>query len=756
MMTTQLSSDTKHIKGVNEYIQLRIKGMPEQLIKRKMMYDGIKSPEIDSFFVNVMPSIPIKPSQSKPSNSKISSNPRSGRSFKPFRGAPASQYISLDNRASDYHAPTLRNAPNGKLLNQTDSIRNVEYFKKLAEEKKSEQKRATEDSNGANSGSKRSPVFGQGLKSLVRSSQEGKDQSISSSSSSSNPPGFDFRGSPSEALVTPQVNIKKDASISSISTIAVKTANLSNSSGTGRRSEHSIPSRIPPPLPQNIQKTTSQNSETDESTETSITTSKGVKIPKLKSIASNNSSQSSSPEQSPRSPRSLGTAVRMLAAFKGLFSSSKKLTTKLKDDNLTPRAKSRLSTVPDLPTPLMMSDATASKSSSGEDESALISNNANRNNPPQFEAFISSGNQPSSSSSSRAPTPVAEKLANSVQQLREMESMMRTVEKIQTDRGRTRTMSDVRPRAASEARNSIVLDKFMAAVETIEENDENRPRDRRRSSVAERNSLIDMSGNNTTSARPRAMSKAASRRALDILDSSSPTYSNNNNKYTKRTTTALKVIEISFLQLKEMADLSKRVKKISTAKRRGTISAMSGKGGDGQRLSEVKKKQEREDLSRAVAKLKTDREVAEATCRKELISEWMAEILNDPSDASEAMAMRQQKQFDISVVMRSVEMIKSEVALPTDVPIISALRKSGTRVVADVEESSTKYAGRGVSALGRGPPAGSSPGRSNSSGRGGAAGRGRGGGGATGDIAFFLSRAASEAHPSPFTSAKGV
>jgi hypothetical protein len=229
-------------------------------------------------------------------------------------------------------------------------------------------------------------------------------------------------------------------------------------------------------------------------------------------------------------------------------------------------------------------------------------------------------------------------------------------------------------------------------------------------------------------------------------------------KRSKRIATALQVIETSFLQLKEMEELAQRVDKISTENMQGTISAISGKG-DGQRLSEVQKKKQREELSRAAAKLKADRIATEAICRKELISKWMAEILNDPSDADEAMAVKQQKQFDISVVMRSVEMIKSEVALPTDAPIISALRKSGTRVVADVQDSITstststskKSLGRStggtiVGGPGRGPssPQGTVPGR-------GGAGRG-GGGGRGGDVAFFLSRAASEAPPSPITS----
>jgi len=779
-MALQLSSSggtTKQLKGIDEYIQLRTKGMPEQLIKRKMMYDGIKSPEIDSFFVNVMPTIPIKPSQSKP-GSNTSSPTRAGRSFKPARIAP-SQHISLDRGTSEYNIPSLRN---GKLLSQTDSIRNVEYFKKLAEEKKSEQKRSTEDSSGASSGPRRSPVFGQGLKSIIRSSQEGKDQPPSSSSASStNPPGFDFKGSPSEALVTPQMSHKKEGSISSVSTIAVKTANISSSSGTGRRSEHALSNRFTPPLPQNIntQKSssipqTNENEDSPSPPSSATSSSKGVKIPKLGPVAqsSSNSGHSSPTQQSPRSPKSLGPAVRMLAAFKGLFTSSKKLSTQLKDDHPTSQAKSRLTNVPAAPTPLSSSSsaATASKSSSGEDESSLMRSSTSRSGPPLPQLQASASIAPSSTSSSRAPTPVAEKLANSVSQLREMESMMRTVEKIQTDRGRTRTMSDIRPRAASEVRNSIVLDKFMAAVETIEENDENRPRDRRKSSVADRNSFIDMSGkmdaNNiyddgsSSSLQPGQMIRDASKRALqggiDRLSGTSTT--STAMKRSKRIVTALQVIETSFLQLKEMEELAQRVDKISTENMRGSISAISGKG-DGQRLSEVQKKKQREELSRAAAKLKADRIATEAICRKELISKWMAEILNDPSDADEAMAVKQQKQFDISVVMRSVEMIKSEVALPTDAPIISALRKSGTRVVADVQDSITstststskKSLGRSnggtkVGGPGRGPssPQGTVPGR-------GGAGRG-GGGGRGGDVAFFLSRAASEAPPSPITS----
>ena len=98
---TSTTSSTVHksnLRSYDSYNKLRSKGMPEDLIKRKMMYDGINHKDINDFF------------SSAPTNT-----------------VTESKLISKNSRTR------LSRAKSVGQLRTVESNRNLEYFKILRE-----------------------------------------------------------------------------------------------------------------------------------------------------------------------------------------------------------------------------------------------------------------------------------------------------------------------------------------------------------------------------------------------------------------------------------------------------------------------------------------------------------------------------------------------------------------------------------------------------------------------------------------------
>jgi hypothetical protein len=133
---------------MDNYYKLRSKGMPEDLVRRKMMYDGFRSSEIDDFFGGVyIPSGQISPS--KKSSKKQSFNDLENDTNRSRKGLksddsnsstdtpkkPSSLILNLkDLKGSrDEETETSPNKRSSLLLSRNGTQRNSEFIKRLVE-----------------------------------------------------------------------------------------------------------------------------------------------------------------------------------------------------------------------------------------------------------------------------------------------------------------------------------------------------------------------------------------------------------------------------------------------------------------------------------------------------------------------------------------------------------------------------------------------------------------------------------------------